>query len=122
MTIVLPPASEAAIAEAHPCAVPGCELLCSPGHVACRAHWRNVPQEDRDPLIEAFRRRTSHLALYQQACARAVTLVQQHASSRPYVPLAHRLPALTESCSRCGRGWPSAHAARECAVSHGGVR
>lgn len=54
-----PPGSARALAEAHPCAVETCPTPCSPGHVACRRHWRQIPQSERDPLIAAFQRRLS---------------------------------------------------------------
>lgn len=73
------PQSPAAIEEAHPCAAYDCSALCSPGHVACRRHWCAIPQELRDPLIEAFKRRLGDPVGYRVAQADAQLLVRRYA-------------------------------------------
>lgn len=52
-----PPARPEAVEESHFCPVADCTVLCSPGHVVCRLHWRAIPQDERDPLIASFQRR-----------------------------------------------------------------
>lgn len=66
-TYMLPPQRPEALAEAHPCAVPACRVPVSPGHVACREHWRAVPQERRDPLIAVFRQRQANPQGFEMA-------------------------------------------------------
>lgn len=74
-----PPRTPEAIAQAHPCPVPDCPVLCSPGHIACRLHWRAIPQTERDPLIAAFRRRSADPIAYALACDTARALVLAYA-------------------------------------------
>lgn len=74
-----PPRSATAVAEAHGCAVQSCAVPCSPGHVACRRHWRQVPQKLRDPLIALFQRRLTNAVAFEQAQRRAAALVAHYA-------------------------------------------
>jgi hypothetical protein len=60
------------------CPVAWCSTLVSPGHVSCRWHWRRVPQELRDPLIERFRQRESDPIDHQLACDQARQLVIEY--------------------------------------------
>lgn len=76
-----PPRRPEARAEAHPCPVPNCTVLCSPGHIACRLHWRAIPQEERDPLIVAFQRREHDPIAFALACDLARRLVLHHTSA-----------------------------------------
>ena len=78
---VRPPGTPEARSEAHVCPVSTCTVLCSPGHVACREHWRAVPQALRDPLIEAFRLRERDPVAFQLACAEARRLVVRWAGA-----------------------------------------
>lgn len=74
-----PPARAEAIAQAHDCPVPQCLALCSPGHIACRRHWRQVPQCERDPLIAAFQQRSSDPVGFGLACEQARSLIVRYA-------------------------------------------
>ena len=73
------PKSPEAKADAHDCAAPGCPVLCSPGHLACRQHWRAVPQDLRDPLIRAFKARQIDPIGFVLACDTGRRLVREHA-------------------------------------------
>lgn len=74
-----PPLRPEAVAEAHPCPVPDCTALCSPGHVVCRLHWRGIPQEERVPLIAAFHRREADPVSFALACDVTRALAVQYA-------------------------------------------
>lgn len=84
-----PPLRPEARAEAHPCPVPDCDVLCSPGHVACRLHWRAIPQIERDPLIRAFQRREADPVGFALAWDTARALALHYAA----------LPAGADMCS-----------------------
>lgn len=75
------PAAPAAVIQpgVHRCPVNPCGLHVSPGHVACRMHWRCIPSHLRDPLREAFRSRTTDPARYARAVALTVELAQTYA-------------------------------------------
>lgn len=81
-----PPLRPEALAEAHPCPVPDCAVLCSPGHVVCRQHWRGIPQRARDPLISAFRCREQDPISFALACDTARSLAAHYAALDAAVP------------------------------------
>jgi len=57
-------------------------VLVSPGHVACRQHWLAVPRVVRQPLVEAFRERTSNPNRYARAVDVAEALVRHYQAQR----------------------------------------
>ena len=75
MSVAAFPRAQATIA--HRCPVPGCPLHCSPGHVACRAHWLAIPKRQREVLRAAFRARTSNPTTFTAA----ITLTQELAAT-----------------------------------------
>lgn len=73
------PRTPQAIAEAHPCPVPGCDTLVSPGHIACTTCWCRVPRIRRSLLVPAFRRREQDELAFACAVGLAHQLVLDYA-------------------------------------------
>lgn len=80
-TVYPAPRRPEAVAEAHPCPVPHCFVLCSPGHVACPRHWTRIPRIRRSLLVPAFRRREQDPLAYECAVALAAELVIAYAET-----------------------------------------
>lgn len=93
----MPPSSPQAVKNSHFCPVGNCRTLCSPGHVVCRRHWRQIPQAERDPLIAAFQRRLTDPIGFVLACDLCRDLAQHYA----------RLLSSPDRCSLNARSQPS---------------
>lgn len=74
------PRSPRALAQAHPCPVPACRAVVSPGHVGCHEHWMAIPTSKRKVLRQAFRQREALPDQYAAALVLAAELMQEHAA------------------------------------------
>ena len=65
------------------CAVTDCPTGVSPGHIACRSHYLQIPKHLRDVLVEAFRARQSDPSTFARAVAATRDLAQTYSAREP---------------------------------------
>lgn len=80
-----PPQRDAALAQpgVHDCPVPDCDVLVSPGLIACREHWLKIPRHRRLRLVPTFQQRTDDPAAFDTAVRIARELVLTYARRTP---------------------------------------
>lgn len=80
-----PPARDEARAQpgVHDCPVPDCDVLVSPGLIACREHWLKIPRHRRLRLVPTFQQRTDDPAAFDTAVRIARELVLTYARRTP---------------------------------------
>lgn len=69
--------------QRHDCCVPSCSAQTTPGWLACRDHYLQLPRSVRHTLREVFIRREQHPDLYDEAVAIATRLIITAAGETP---------------------------------------